>query len=183
MEKKLGTNKKIDESIRLLQEGLIESLHHHKFEEITITQLSQYSGVSRKTFYNHFNNKLELLDSLLLKICDDFQRQYAENKYRGIELYKSYFTYWNKNRTILTLLHDNYLFWRLIEATSNVIGSSDNHAMDNLKSDMHKSYYAEFVAWSLCSFLHKWTVNGFKEDVDELSSTLAIVIENESNFK
>ena len=49
----------------LLKEGLLSCLEHHSFESITVTLLCKASGITRSTFYLHYNNIMEIVDDLV----------------------------------------------------------------------------------------------------------------------
>lgn len=48
-----------------LYRGLLELMKTKTFEEIKISEICSISSVNRSTFYDHFNDKQELLQSLL----------------------------------------------------------------------------------------------------------------------
>ena len=60
--------------------SLIELLEYYPFDEITIKMICAYSGVNRSTFYDHFQDKYQLLDKI---------QNYHLNKYISLlKLYK-----------------------------------------------------------------------------------------------
>ncbi|WP_299773835.1 TetR/AcrR family transcriptional regulator [uncultured Pseudoteredinibacter sp.] len=59
-EKKQATR----EHILAIAESMLEALD---FEQLTIDDLAQAAGISRKTFFNYFNNKSAILEALAIK--------------------------------------------------------------------------------------------------------------------
>lgn len=59
-------DQRIDKTYTALQSGMRGMLATATWDEITILDLCKKAGVSRTTFYTHFKNKEDLLDSLLL---------------------------------------------------------------------------------------------------------------------
>ena len=55
--------------------SLIELLEYYPFDEITIKMICAYSGVNRSTFYDHFQDKYQLLDKI---------QNYHLNKYMSL---------------------------------------------------------------------------------------------------
>lgn len=51
----------------ILAKGLLELCELHSLETITIQQLLKKTGVSRQTFYNHFNDKNDLIQYIYLQ--------------------------------------------------------------------------------------------------------------------
>ena len=55
---------------QLLCSALFELLEEHGFDTIKINELTQRAGVSRQTFYAHYEDKYEFLDRLNGRIVD-----------------------------------------------------------------------------------------------------------------
>ncbi|MEE0967736.1 MAG: TetR/AcrR family transcriptional regulator C-terminal domain-containing protein [Bacilli bacterium] len=57
----------------ILVNGLLTMVETRSLENITIKQLLEYTGVSRQTFYNHFEDKNDLIQYIYLtKIIPDY---------------------------------------------------------------------------------------------------------------
>lgn len=56
---------------RSLAVALIQLMQTHDFHKISITQLTQTAGVSRMTYYRHYQNKQEILYDYVKKIDND----------------------------------------------------------------------------------------------------------------
>lgn len=67
MEKK--TERKMDRrtiyTLNVIKDSLLELLDSHPFEKITVTALCKQAEITRATFYLHYNNLTEVLDSAL----------------------------------------------------------------------------------------------------------------------
>lgn len=67
MEKK--TERKVDRRTiytqNVIKDSLLELLDSHPFEKITVTALCKQAEITRATFYLHYNNLTEVLDSAL----------------------------------------------------------------------------------------------------------------------
>lgn len=57
--------KKVELTRDLLCESFIELMKKHPFEKITIKMITDGAGVIRPTFYNYYQDKIELLQSIL----------------------------------------------------------------------------------------------------------------------
>ena len=69
---KLVRNRQAKRSIISLQEALLVLLGEQPYHKISVTDLSERSGLTRSTFYAHFQTKDELLESILEEILDQF---------------------------------------------------------------------------------------------------------------
>lgn len=76
--------KKIDLRIvkthKALYEALIYLLKEKEYEEIKVSDLCQKALINRSTFYAHFNDKYDLLDSFLKDLKQNLIEELEENK-------------------------------------------------------------------------------------------------------
>lgn len=79
------TNGKIaEQSKEKLIKALLVIMEQYDFKEITITQLSQEAGLSRKTFYRLFKDKEELINFFFEKLYKEFLIQRVFLNWRNI---------------------------------------------------------------------------------------------------
>ena len=71
----LYQNPQVKRTKRFLQDALIELLKEKPYQKITVTDLVTRSGLSRTTFYAHYEYKEELieqcLEGIMAKIIND----------------------------------------------------------------------------------------------------------------
>lgn len=76
--------KKIDLRIlktkRNLYEGLLTLMKEKTFEEIKVSDICSAALTNRSTFYDHFSDKYELLDSLINDLEEDLVSKLEENE-------------------------------------------------------------------------------------------------------
>lgn len=72
-----------------LYEGLLRLMKDKSFEEIKVSEICQAAIVNRSTFYDHFNDKYELLASLI----QDLEKELVEklNEKRNFSNIKEYY--------------------------------------------------------------------------------------------
>ena len=62
-----------------LYDGLLSIMENKAFEDIKVSEICNVSLVNRSTFYDHFNDKYELLSSLLNDLENDLADKLEEN--------------------------------------------------------------------------------------------------------
>ncbi len=62
-----------------LYEGLLNLMKERTFEEIKVSDICNASLTNRSTFYDHFSDKYELLDSLINDLENDLVEKLEEN--------------------------------------------------------------------------------------------------------
>ena len=51
-----------EKSKKAISSALLKVMEIYSYNEITVTQITQEAGLSRKTFYRHFNDKEQVLN-------------------------------------------------------------------------------------------------------------------------
>src|SRR5713101_1716488 len=69
-----GVDPRVRRTRQLLQQALMELSHEKNFASITVQDIAERATVNQATFYAHFEDKYELLDSI---IREKFQKQVA----------------------------------------------------------------------------------------------------------
>lgn len=122
---------RVDKSINLLCDAMIELLKKNHIDDIRITKIAEMAGVARLTFYNHFDNK-----SSLLRECFNRLMQPAVEKIETLVTHshskddlllgiiKVIVTHVNINRELLYLFiendHGKTVYWALNNFINNV---------------------------------------------------------------
>ncbi len=111
------TNGKIAEQSRQkIIRALLTVMEQYDYKEITVTQIAQEAGLSRKTFYRLFSDKDEIL-SLLFD--GSFHVFFGQVKVRRTahywEVVQHFFYFWEERRDLLFLLQRNHLLAWVLE--------------------------------------------------------------------
>lgn len=152
-------DQRIENTYTALQGSMRELLGQSAWDEITVRMLCDRAGVSRTTFYSHFNNKEDLLDSLL----DMFEAaMLAANNGRSLEQTQS-FTFLpllvghvSGNRALFAATNqevDGYpvavRFRRLIE---KLVATELAEFRANSSSNYSQSFIAGGIYWCLVTW-------------------------------
>lgn len=68
---KRNLGKKICRSQREIQNSMIRLMRACSYDTITVTMIASDAGINRKTFYDHYRNKDELLFTMVYDMFDD----------------------------------------------------------------------------------------------------------------
>ncbi len=113
------TNGRIaEQSKKKLAKALLAVMEQYDFREITVTQLAQEAGLSRKTFYRLFKGKEELLRILFENLYREFLTQIETRRLRHYwDVVQCYFDFCEERRELLSLLKRNNLLAPLFEGS------------------------------------------------------------------
>lgn len=104
---------------KLIQDSLLALMHSHRYEEIPVSAICVQAGIPRRTFYNHFDSKDEVLDSVLEDLMLEINLESMFDFSQGVETmersFTCFFQYWEgENHRMLDLLLKNDLTPRLM---------------------------------------------------------------------
>lgn len=98
---------------RELEQGLLELMLVHSYEELTVSDICAYLKIPRKSFYRYFASKegalTALVDHTLLEY-ESFSGSYQQGEHRSIEKdLERFFLFWKDQRPLMDALEKNGL--------------------------------------------------------------------------
>lgn len=172
---------KVSRTKRCIIDALLHLIENDKFDEITVTQITQEADIARRTFYLNFNSKYEVIECYI----DILYKEYVEDvlKY-GDRFFEhdvnQFFEFWKKHSELLFLLEKNNMFTILLSKFEEILIKTEyfdfsfwlNKGIDKSKRD----YIASILAAILWRVLERWVKNDMKESVEELVDTFVKTI-------
>jgi AcrR family transcriptional regulator len=76
-------DRRVQKTLQLLQNALVELIPERGYDAVTIQEILDKANVGRSTFYAHYENKDQLLHSILIRLNEVFEernQQLAEGK-------------------------------------------------------------------------------------------------------
>jgi len=168
------TNGKIAEQSReKLVKALLAVMEQYDFREITITQLSQEAGLSRKTFYRLFKSKEELIDFFFGNLYKECLTQMKSRRLRHYwDVVQCYFDFCEERKELLSLLRRNNLLALLFEGSYKYSFKVFEYVHSKETADIYSPFLPYLLAYSvggMYSMLLKWVENDM-----EIPSSLII---------
>lgn len=91
-------------------------------QELTITEISDFSEVGRRTFYRHYEKKEDVLIEYITILLGNFIEEMGIKNISGYEgLLDEFFIYWYEKRDFLNLLRRNNVCYFLILVSERLI--------------------------------------------------------------
>ena len=156
---------------RLVTEALLELMGKMSFEEISVTQLCQSAGVTRRVFYHLFSNKQGALHALV------------DHKILDIESYRPevgrdalrFFLYWQAQKKFLDVLAENGMSGLLLERMITSVLTEDRELAYWLRRNGWQDYQQEIIIYSLSGLMglvYSWYYSGFRKQPEEMAALL-----------
>lgn len=169
----------------LLAKSLLELLEKKDFGDIKINEICDNALVHKTTFYNHFEDKYDLLNYVVHDIHENIKNQADKNN--GIVNY-----YLSIARLYIKTIKDNpMLFSSVIKSDSNKIGFSIFYELyvHDVESEVKKlnipvpyNYVTKFYVNGVFALINEWFINGMTEDENTVIKYIEILIKNSHNY-
>lgn len=164
-----------------LKKALLTLLREKELLDLTITEVAQYAGCNRVTFYSHYKD----LQALLSDIVEDYLADLVEN-FRGSFQNRKSFAANDVNRQlpIFHFIYENQFIFSLI-LKGEVLPGSQNQFCESLvkvsgtelelkgESEVEIPALNYFSTYGSLGFFLYWAMEDFKEPPEVMAQKLA----------
>ena len=174
---------KKDLTKKLIAESFQSLLEKHPFDKITIRMITDQAGLIRPTFYNHFQDKYDLVEWIFSEdIVSEVDRLLQHGMYQ--EAIKFLFTGIHKNRKFYTKMLqvsgqnslEEVLLRRLEELFRREIIEKGIKDIPQNRV-LNVTYVSRYYALGLATSIEAWLAGGDNEvSVDELTEAYEFLI-------
>ena len=167
---------------RAIQESLLELMRTQRYDQIAVSDVCAHAGIPRRTFYNHFESKDEVLDSILDDMLLEFKLEAMFDFNQGVavmeESFVRFFRNWlGPNREKLELLLKNGLGTRLIERSR--ISNREERVGFPRPEELPEELVQIGTLWGTTGFftiLFYWVENGCVQSPEQMGKYTAWVL-------
>lgn len=160
---KIQSEKYVDEYII---SALFDLMKKKKYDDISITEITNKAGVSRVSFYRNFNSKEDIVKKWIKDITDHFLDTSNINYKKDNT--KEYFI------KLFTHL-ENYEDYAILIYKANLIHLLKNEFESRILKIYEKeygNYKSYFLAGGIFNVYYYWLINGCKESPEILANKL-----------
>ena len=169
---------------RLLKESLLELMQEKPFSQISVRDVTERADVNRTTFYLHYTDTSQLLQSVEEELLAEaqtlidahLQQTVAERTLRPV--FEPILDFTVEHRTVCTVLFENN---EASQITGNLqrlfqrSGGEIVRAWFRPRDDRQLSYLLEFVACGLIGLIAEWFRRGMDLPREELLGTAELL--------
>ena len=159
-----------------ITEALLKLMKNQPYSEISVKQIVMETGLERKTFYNNFSSKDDVLDSVITKAIIEYTTAVTYSEQDPLTVI---FAFCDKNRALLELLHRNNLLYLLLLKLNELIPEIKNQPdmIDNpfnkLMGELDSDYLIAFNIGAIWNVIFKWVDRGMTDSLDYIKDNLA----------
>ena len=149
---------------------LLELMQKVPYEDITVTQLCEAAGITRRIFYHLFNNKTGALYALIDHVILDMESYLPDLSRQTLRA----FLYWKEQKPLLDALRDNQMNGLLLERMIECVMNEGFDIRYWLKTRGWKNV-KDIVVFSLTGFMgltYRWYYSDFRESPEEMAALL-----------
>ena len=164
-----------------IKEALIQLLSEERFDNISISKLCMRAGINRGTFYLHYQDKYQMVDSLKSEIISQlssYSMFEAENEYPKKLMIAKFHILRANERLINALTKSHYMDFReaIREYITSIILSDKQKAATQrfLEENFHipQKYALEIFLSSVEGIISLWIAGGAQEEPEELTDII-----------
>lgn len=165
---------------RELEQFFLKQMLRQRFDEISISDLCQETGITRKSFYRYFSSKEGALFSLLDHTVMEFYESGTIQGLRGGTPQgdlERFFQFWYTHRDLLDALQRSNLTGVLVErctilAQREQLTPSLTRGWDAFKQEIAIS----FAVCGLLSIVFRWHQDGFRASPKEMAEVATAML-------
>lgn len=161
-----------------IREALIQLLLEEKFETISVSKLCQRAGINRGTFYLHYLDKFDLIETLKEEIISQLRKNFEETT-NTHDLTITNLSYLQQNHDLIyAVSQSHYLNFReTIREFMLSILTNDQHKVQTehfLKENfpISEKYALEVFLSSIEGIISLWISSGTKETPEEMTNMI-----------
>lgn len=158
-------------SMNLITTALFELLETKRFADISVTDICERAGVSRKTFYRNFDSKPSVVGRLVDQVFYEFYSKNDFKKTGARKVYLYWYEYMLCTREFSLIFFDPELYDFMIKKIREFVELEVNESLHNAVSfdPMLESYYLDFAASGIAAIMRGW----MKDDCRTPAKTMA----------
>lgn len=165
---------------RELEQGLLAMMEHHRFEEISVSDLCDRLNIPRKSFYRYFSSKDGALFALLDHTLMEFYDTGSIEGLRGgtpINDLKRFFLFWKNQKKLLNAVLYSNLGGMLVEravslAKQEELMPSYVHAWEDTLKDVAMG----FVVCGLMSMVLQWHREDYRIPTEQMAKAAVTML-------
>ena len=163
-------------------ECLLELMQKMPYEDITVTQLCQAAGVTRRVFYHLFSSKTGALYALIDRMVLAFE-SYSEDIHD--ELLR-FFRYWREQQQFLDVLQENNMSGLLLERMISRVLEEDFDVRYWLRSNGWPNHDKEAIIFGftgLMGLVYSWYHTDYRQTPEEMAAVVRQMLHPQFNGK
>ena len=158
---------------RKFETALLELMKDRLFEEISISELCRYTGLSRKTFYRLYETKGDVVYALIDHTIMEEATCEPDSSVGPGELHQ-FLAFWRSRKELLDMLQKNQISALLAQQAANIAlqETPDRLVLFGVEGNANARDMMLFYLSGLFALVLDWHSRGFDRSVDEVCNVM-----------
>ena len=158
---------------------LLDLMKEKRYEDITVTEISERANMPRKSFYRYFDSKDDVMQSLLYHTMCEFDTARIVDTSRKLRNeFEEFFMFWKSKRDLLEAFDKSGHIGLLFESATNYamreFSDVEKYLSDSETGEKVLAY--QFVVSGLMTMTINWYRSGFAESLPNIARAATKII-------
>lgn len=155
-------------AIEHITDAILKLLRDKSIGNISISELCDFAGIGRATFYRNFESKEDILRAYINKIFKEWTDEADKKESRPLnELIYLLFAHFENHKDFYLLLNERQLIYLLKDVIIGLCGPKSEHSKK-------EAYARAYVAYTLYGWIEVWFQRGMQETAEEIAGMFKI---------
>ncbi len=161
---------------RAIEQALLQTMLHRRYEEITVSDLCDGIAIPRKAFYRYFSGKDGCLHALIDHVLMDYMAYEARENLDArdpLRYMEGVCQYWMEQKQLLDALEKSAMSGVLIQRTIVFTREMDSYP-DFLRTaeKQLQEYGAMFASCGIATMMLQWHRDGYAQSVEHMAGLM-----------
>lgn len=161
---------------RAIQEAMVSLLKTESFDDITTIKLAKEAGISRSSFYTHYKDKFELIDSCQQTLFNQVEYIFEKHEGNKAQAFLEIFEFLKREQLLSALISANGTreFQAFITNKVRIFINTDlqdRFGRDEL-SPVEREYSSIYFAYAFFGLCQSWIAKGKKESPCQMTNLI-----------
>ena len=161
---------------KAIQEAMVTLLKTESFDDITTIKIAKEAGISRSSFYTHYKDKFELIDSCQQTLFNQVEYIFEKHEGNKEQAFLEIFEFLKRERLLSALISANGTreFQAFIVNKVRIFINTDfqNRFGREELSPVEKEYSSIYFSFAFFGLCQSWIANGKKESPRQMTNLI-----------
>ena len=176
-------DRRIIKSRKMIQSTFLTMLIKDGFDEITVKKITEQADISRKTFYLHYLDKYDLLDTIVnekLKELDEICEQKKEKGF--IEGTIIWFNYFEQNKDFFASLFTSKSTVSFRNQLLDFMMDQLTKKISNIDTEKNPEILIKFLGMAVLGIIESFVLNELNSSTDEIARQVGELLAQNISF-
>ena len=161
---------------KAIQEAMVALLKTESFDDITTIKIAKEAGISRSSFYTHYKDKFELIDSCQQTLFNQVEYIFEKHEGNKEQAFLEIFEFLKREQLLSALISANGTreFQAFIVNKVRIFINTDfqNRFGREEFSTVEREYSSIYFSFAFFGLCQSWIANGKKESPRQMTNLI-----------